>query len=111
MRVAVLIVGSVLGLIWAGMTAIAFVASAASNWHANYMIPVTAAAVAMCLLWLCGIAAVWNAPRFGAIFFAGAGFLGIVMSDIARNLGIAGAVALVLAVMSVVAHYQSPSAA
>jgi hypothetical protein len=107
MRVAILVIGSVLGLVWAAITAMAFAAFALSGWRVDVAVPLTAAAVVMCLLWLCGVAATWNAPLVAASFFAAAGVVGVLMSAVGRNLGIAGGVALLLALMSVVAHYST----
>lgn len=98
MRIAVLIIGLLLGLLIFLQTAILGTLSSAVGEEATES--AAAVGVLVALLWLIGSALVMPWPLFSVFAFAIAGLLGFAVSGDFPDMGVWGGISLVLAVMS-----------
>jgi hypothetical protein len=102
MRIAVLIMGLLLGLLMFLQTLAAYVLSDAINDDKSS--EAAAVGILMALLWLGACALVIGFPRVSIVLFVSAGVLGFAASGDFPDLGIWGGVSLVLAGMSYLGH-------
>ena len=105
MRIAVLILGLVLGVAMFFQTWLVYALSGLSS-KPNEIGTSATMGLLMAILWLIGVAAVIGAPLVSVIAFAFAGVIGIAMSANFPDLAVWGAVSFILAVLSLIGWRQ-----
>jgi hypothetical protein len=104
MRIAVLVLGLILGAIMFVQTFLVYSLSGIGN--AEKMQGSGAVGLFMALLWLVAIALVFAVPILSAVVFVAAGILGFAFSSDFPDLAVWGAVSMVLAVFSLIAWFS-----